>query len=278
MPVIVERGSTHIQHQAEVLSTEYKRLHLDTRPVPHAIIERELAEYQAADAIAVPTTYAARTFTERGVPLGKLIVNPYGVDPDRFSAPPRTTGAPRRPRVLFVGQVGVRKGIVTLLRAFSNLTRDAELHVVGPIEPAIEEVLRHEPTENVVFTGPLSGSRLIQAYASAHIFCLPSIEEGFALVLLEAMAMGLPVVTTNVSGGEELVRPGVDGYLVPASDPEALAERLAWLIADGERRRAMGHAARRRVDECFRWDHYGDRAMTAYRRLLAASDTASQIA
>ncbi len=226
MSVVIERGSTHILHQAKVLETEYARFGLAATPVPRAIVERELRESEDADAVAVPTRFAADTFLAHGVPRDKVHVNPYGIDPARFPAPRPPSAGRHALRILFVGRVGLRKGIPWLLRAFASLGRHAALELVGPVEKGMETVLAGEPTEGVAMAGPLTREGLARAYARADIFCLPSIEEGLALVLLEAMAAGLPVVATDVSGAAELIRPEREGFVVPAGDARPLHDAL----------------------------------------------------
>ena len=275
MRVVIERGSTHILHQARVLEAEYGRFGLVAVPVPRAIIERELEEYEDADAVAVPTRFAADTFVAHGIPRGKVHVNPYGIDPARFPARRPSSDGRRVPRILFVGRVGLRKGIPWLLRAFASLGRHAALELVGPVEKGMETVLAGEPTDGVAMAGPLAGEGLARAYAGADIFCLPSIEDGFGLVLLEAMAAGLPVVATDVTGGIELVRPEREGFLVPPGDSRALHDALSALVADADMRRRMGAAARARVEDAFTWRHYRDRAITAYGRILTQGNAAA---
>ncbi|MBI1318976.1 MAG: glycosyltransferase [Candidatus Hydrogenedens sp.] len=268
LKVAVERGSAHIAHQAELHLRLRETFGAIVPAVPPAMIARECAEYAAADAIAVPTRFAAETFTRRGIDPARLIVNPYGVDLDRFQAV-----APRRGgevlRIVFVGRVGPPKGVPWLLRAFARLGPKTELHLIGPIEPGMDRLFAGEPMARVVVRGPLPGAQLAEEYAAADLFCLPSLHEGLALVILQAMAAGLPVVTTPESGAGDVFTDGVEGRLVPAQDVDRLAEALAALAADAELRRAMGEAARGRVAHGFTWDDYGARAVTAYRALLA---------
>jgi len=277
MAVIVERGSTHILHQNEVLAAEYERLGLPPVPIHPVIMERELAEYAQADAIAIPTAYVAETFMARGVARDKLIVNPYGIDEARLKPPCRRSDRSGKPKILFVGQVGVRKGVATLLRAFARLRGRAELHLVGPVEPAFRPILRREIGEDVYLHGSLSGDSLAAAYAGADVFCLPSVEEGFGLVLLEAMAAGLPVIATDVTGGRDLVVPEVNGWMIPAGREEPLSEVLRDALSGRRRLAEMGAAGRRRIDEAFTLAHYCDRAAQGYRNLLRARKNAHWI-
>lgn len=268
MTVVLERGSSHIAHQTEVLDHEHERFAVPWRRTDQRIIDRELAEYERADAIAVPTSHAADTFKRRGVPADKLIVNPYGVDLGLFRpSPPKPAAGPVR--ILFVGRVGVRKGVPWLLRAFALLDARAELHLVGPVEPGMDKVFALEPMERVVVRGPVPGAMLPAEYAAADIFCLPSLEEGLPLVVLQAMASGLPVVATPETGAGDVIRDGIEGRLVPARDPRALATALDALAGDALLRNHIGDRARRAVESGFGWDDYGRRAVAAYETLVA---------
>lgn len=268
MRVVIERGSTHIRHQARELAQEYDRFGIPRRPVDDRMLAREVAEYAAADAIALPSTYAAQTFVNEGVPADRLIVNPYGADLTRF-APHAAPARRSMVRLLFVGRVGLRKGIPTLLRAFARVHGPGvELHLVGPVEPGMSAVLASEPMDGVVLRGILRTPDIEQAFRDADIFCLPSIEEGFPLALLQAMASGLPVVATFETGAADIISDGRQGLLVPARDSAALGDALAALVEDAALRQRMAVAARSRVETGFGWADYGDRAVSGYRRLL----------
>jgi glycosyltransferase involved in cell wall biosynthesis len=265
--VVIERGSSHILHQTNVLSKLYARHGRAFAGTSTRIIERELAEYEAADLIAVPSTYAAETFTAHGVAAEKISVNPYGVDLDLFS--PSLTANSARAQILFVGQVGLRKGVLELLHAFSGLNANAGLCLVGPIEAGLTKPAQ----KDVDFRGPVPMAALPHFYRGADVFCLPSWEEGFPLVLLQAMASGLPVVATDATGAGDIVTPGVEGEIVPAGDVLALREALDRVLSDPIRAKEMGAAARNRVKDGFDWKSYGARARSAYAGLISNADT-----
>ncbi|MBC7952363.1 MAG: glycosyltransferase family 4 protein [Rhodospirillaceae bacterium] len=267
MRVVIERGSSHIAHQAQVLAEEYARFGLAFQPVDARMIAREEAEYAQAHAIAVPTGFARDTFLARGIPAERLMVNPYGVDLSRFAPP--TQRPDGKIRVLFVGRVGLRKGVPNLIHAFRRLAGSAELHLVGPVEAGMEPILS-KAGPGVVVRGPLPGGALAAEYGAAHVFCLPSLEEGLPLTLLQAMACGLPVVASPQTGAADVIDPGQEGLIVPSGDPDALAEALASLIADPDARHAMGAAARARVAHGHGWGDYAERAVAAYGRLLGS--------
>jgi glycosyltransferase involved in cell wall biosynthesis len=261
---VVERGSTHILNQQDVLDRVYASNGARFPGIPTEIIERELAEYEAADLIAVPTRFAAETFVARGVAPSRLLVNSYGVDAARFSCPDRPTRD--RPTILFVGAVGFQKGAPDLLAAFSRLGGAATLELAGPVEPGWQP----ETPPGVWFLGALDRDGVIAALARADIFCLPSHQEGLSLSLLQAMAAGLPVVATSESGAAEVISEGVEGRLVEAGNPEALAAALAGLAADAGLRAEMGRCAAERA-AAQTWSAYGNRAVRGYKDTLGAT-------
>jgi len=267
LKVVIERGSTHIRNQMRVLGTAYAEFGLDYRGTDDEIIERELAEYEQCDAIAVPSHYAADTFVAEGIDRAKLIVNPYGVDLTQF-APPAMRPAIARPiRILFVGRVGIQKGVPWLLTAAARMAEGVEVHLVGPVDAEAEQFLRSR-SANVFVRGALPRADLVTEYAQADIFCLPSLQEGgVPLTLLQAMASGLACVVTPAAQGP--IREGREGLVVDEKSPDALADALRRLIESPEERAAMGAAARQAVVTGYGWQDYADRAVAAYRTLLS---------
>lgn len=265
--VVVERGSTHILNQMRILTEAYEEFGLVYQGTEAGIIERELAEYDAADAIAVPTSYAADTFVAEGIARDKLIVNPYGVDLARFAPAPPMGDVTRPVRVLFVGRVGIQKGVPWLLKAFARLERQAELHLIGPVDAEAAAFLDARGA-NVVVRGALPGPALAAEYAAADIFCLPSLQEGgVPLTLLQAMASGLPCVVSPAAQGP--LGDGREGLVVPTKSVDDMAMALDRLIRSPEERKSMGEKARAVVAQGYGWQDYADRALAAYGTLLA---------
>jgi glycosyltransferase involved in cell wall biosynthesis len=175
-----------------------------------------------------------------------------------------TPGAPdthrARPRVLFVGLLSERKGVLDLLEASDRLAADGvdhEVHLVGgppPDDPdaaaAIVEAARSR-RDRVVLRGAVDRSEMPSTYREAEIFCLPSWWEAMPLSVLEAMACGVSVVASDVGDVARIVDDGVTGRVVPARDVDALAAALASVLGDADARSEMGAAGRRRVVD--RW-------------------------
>ena len=274
MTTIVERGSAHIEWQWQELRGEAERTGLAVELPDPRTIEQELAEYEEADFVAVPSAFAARTFVERGVAASKLLVNPYGVDLALFDGagcdPAGSAAASDELRVLHVGRVSAQKGVHYLVDAV-RLVPDARLTLVGAIDSGMDAVVRKD---YVTVVGAVPGPTLPQYYRRADVFCLLSIQDGLALVVAQAMAMGLPVIATPNTGAEELIDDGENGFVVPARDPAAVANRLRQLAHDPALRREIGRRARARVAGGFDWVHYGERARAHYARVARTGRTA----
>lgn len=183
----------------------------------------------------------------------KLEVVHMSVDTDRFVPPagPRPLGGPLR--ILDVGRLVPEKGAPVLLDAVSQLARqgvEVELRLVGggELEPGLrEQIASRGLQDRVVLVGPVGQDEILAQYHWADVFCLPSFAEGLPVVLMEAMATELPVVTTPINGIPELVKEGTNGHLVAPGRADLLAEALAGLARDPDCRRRLGAQARRDV-------------------------------
>jgi glycosyltransferase involved in cell wall biosynthesis len=193
----------------------------------------------------------------------KFVVSPLGVDPETFAPRParaaqegsETRTAPETFEILCVGRLTPAKGQHILIDAVERLTQEgrrARLRLVGsgPDETSLREhAARSTARECIVFEGAINQDRIRDFYATADAFCLPSFAEGLPVVLMEAMAMEIPCVTTYIAGIPELIRDGEDGLLVPPSDTDALVTALARLMDDAELRQRMAKSGRARVLE-----------------------------
>jgi glycosyl transferase family 1 len=276
MTTVVERGSSHINWQWNELTNEAQATGLPVDVPDARTIEQELAEYEMADYIVVPSTFAANTFVAKGVPRAKMFINQFGVDLTLFSNESHRSPTGTGLQVLHVGRVGPRKGVHYLMDAVRGVA-DAHLTLVGAVEPEMDVHVRGR--DHVTVAGAVAAADLPSWYRKADVFCLLSVEEGLALVMAQAMAMGLPVIATPNTGAEDLIEDGVQGFIVPARDPSAAVRRLQLLADSPELRKEMGRRGRERVLDGFAWADYGRRAASFYQRVLktkAAGDTAKR--
>lgn len=272
MITIVERGSSHIVEQATILREEHARHGQPMEEVSPAVIDQELAEYAEADYVAVPSRFVYDSFLRQGFPAERLLLNPFGANLAMFR-PDRTPHEPFR--IIQVGGVSIRKGFPDVVAAFEKAAiPNSELWFVGSISPEATAYFAKRPVPNVYLKGRVPQSELPKYYSQCDVMCLGSVEEGLALVLVQAAASGLPIVCTTNTGGMEIVGDNECGIVVPIRSPDAMADAFCAMYHDRPRARAMGDAARRKAEEHFSWSAYGDRTLEHYKRICAAKTQA----
>lgn len=257
---VVERASSHILQGQEVLGTQVW---------PETFVKKCLEEYKEADFILVPSDYAKRSFLERGFEEKKIIKIPFGVDLKKFVNRKSQIVNRNKFVVLYVGEVRLGKGVQYLLEAWGKLgLKDAELWLAGEVKRDIRRLItrKQENKKTVKFLG--FRRDIPELMGKASVFAFPSLDEGSARVNYEAMAAGLPVVTTPNAGS--LVRDSLDGYIVPIKDSEALAERLQYFHKYPTQAKTMGESGWERIKE-FTWERYGEELVKAYIKMLKST-------
>lgn len=223
-------------------------------------------EYRLADVIVCNSEYTRRSFLQQGFDPDKVVSVLYGCDTSAFRP---ATKEPDQFTVLFAGRERLRKGFLDLADAARSLPGTAQVLVTGsPDELSTAAVADVDAT--VTFLGPVTPDLMPSIYRRSSVFVLPSLSEGFGLVVTEAMAAGLPVIVSDHTGAGEVVTDGVNGFVVPAADPDAIADRLQTLAADPDLRASMGAAARRAA-VANDWTVYGHRLVEIYDRHVLPS-------
>jgi glycosyltransferase involved in cell wall biosynthesis len=249
---LLMRGSAHIVEQGRLLEEEERRSGVPLDRPSAWMTARELREYELTGHIGVLSTFALESFVAKGVSRDRLCVVPPGVEVAAFRPDAQAREArrsrilgPGRLKVLYVGTVSLRKGLLDFAAAIDQLEgAPMEFTFVGPILPEARQVVERL-RGRAAFVGKVPQERLATHYAGADLFVFPTIEDGFGVVLAQAKAAGLPVVTTPNSAGADLVTDGDDGWLVPIRDAKALAARLRAIEGD---RPALERVARRAAD------------------------------
>jgi len=263
---VVERGSSHIKYQNKILEEEYEKFGIKSFKLAHSkIIEKELSEYEEADYISVPSLFVKKTFIEYEVPESKIIHNPYGVDLSWFRQIPKEDNVFR---IIFGGGLSLRKGTHYLLQAFAELNLpNAELLLIGPESDEIIPFLKkYEGKYKRLDYRPLK--ELYKYLSQGSVFVMPSLEEGLALVQPMAMACGLPIIATTNTGAEDIVRDGIDGFIIPIRDVDAIKEKILFLYNNSDIRSNMAKSAKERISANFTWDDYGDRMIKNCEKML----------
>lgn len=221
---------------------------------------RERQEWALADRIICMSDFVAQGLVAEGVNEDKIAVVPYGLDAAKWSVPDRTRT--NSLRVLFAGGVRLHKGIQYLYEAAGMLDRSQyEFTAVGPVQ--LSPAARRTVSQRIHLLGSIPPSSMPEVYRQADVLVLPSISEGYGWVTHEAMASGIPVITTENARG--IVRDGLDGFVVPIRDPESIADRLTYLRHDADLYAGMAQNALERAT--------GDGSVRSYAaRLVDALD------
>lgn len=228
---------------------------VEVRPPEVRAAERE--ERDMARLIAVASSFSQRSLIEAGVDPKKIRVNPLGVDCGRFSVPEKSLERPFR--FLFVGAMIARKGIPLLLEAWRELqSSHAELWLVGPASDKARTLIPQLP--GIRYLGRLPPDELASAFQQSDVFVFPSYCEGFGQVILEAMACGLPVITTSSSAGPDLITHGRDGWVIEPDNPAELVAAMRNCLACRAAIQPMRLRARATAER-FSWPAYGIRLM-----------------
>lgn len=281
IPVVLERSSAHIALQAQILEEEYKQLGLKFRSneAHPQIVAQELREYKLADHIAVPSLFVKRSFLQQGFNETQLIHNPLGTSLKTFSPGKKKDNIFR---VVYAGSLGVRKGIHYLVKAFieTNIA-NSELLLLGQTTPETHRLLIGAD-KRVKCPGHVCEAELARYYHNSSVFVLPSLEDGFGMVLAQAIACGLPIISTSNTGAEDLlgiqntepiyldnqIKEYPSGYIVPPRNCSAIASILRLLATNPEILKQKQETALNFDSEALSWSAYTQRSMTAYQNLI----------
>jgi glycosyltransferase involved in cell wall biosynthesis len=232
---LVVRGSAHILVQDKLLADEGARAGRRVeRPSP-TIVERELLEYHLADCVVTLSRFAYDSFLDQGVPEDHMALLPLGVDVRKFRPSVETLearcqrirdGAPLR--VLWVGTMSLQKGALDFVDIVKGVPRDRfEFRFVGTIPRDVRHIA-DELAGSVEFVPRRKQWELPAEYAWADLFIYPTIQDGFAVVLAQAAANALPILTTPNSAGPDMIVEGKNGWIIPIRAPGLFAEQLRW--------------------------------------------------
>jgi len=250
LPILFYRTSQQIQREEAELFPELGSS-LYAINEPEWKLERKDQEINLADHIFVASNVTSQSLLKEGISPSKISVIEYGAPTNQFNPGEKSDDIFR---VLFVGRVGPRKGIHYLINAWKSLKLpNAELLLVG-----INEFPRgwlEQYLGSVRYISSVPYQQLNKYYNDANVFVLPSLVDGFGLVLLEAMSCGIPVITTTNTAGPDIITDGIEGFIVPIRDVEALKEKMEWCYQNSQELSAMKIEARKTA-EYYTWGKY----------------------
>jgi starch synthase len=228
----LDGGNSHPENFWQTISEEHRRWNCSYPPVSRYWHERSMAMLFDVDFVLSPSSFVTRSFLDRGFPPDRILKNVYPIDLECFKPPKEVRRKTRPLTIISTGSLSLRKGTPYLLEAFRMVRKqipDARLLLTETVEDNVRAIIQKEADPNIEWSPFLPRCQLAKRLHDADIFVLPSLEDGFALTVAEALACGLPVITTPNTGASDLIRPGENGEVVPIRDAAALANGiLKW--------------------------------------------------
>lgn len=260
IPFFIDQSIAHPTEKENVykeIAMRYPAWREEVNQKDTDLINLESLEHDFASHIVVASSFTKATLVKHGVSDEKISIIPYGVDLQRFTVSVAKSDSARPFRFLFVGTVCARKGIPLLVEVWRRLALpNAELWLVGPIGDVAKKNIPALP--GLCIMGRMPHSELPNIFKQCDVFVFPSYFEGFGLVLLEALACGLFVITTDATAGPDILSDPEAGIVVPvgAMDDLGNAMKAAWIKRT---ERDQISTAARKTAENFSWRVYGDR-------------------
>lgn len=262
---ILERGSCHMLTQMNLLQEEYERNSLPFEQ-NEALLAKELAEYEAADYVSVPSSFALDSFLANGVAKEKMLLNTYGAS-NHFRASSDTLPNTRTFRILYLGAVAIPKGIMYLLDALDQLSIDYEVDFVGVIRPEMQHIVNRRKKSNWVFHGHVNHYALQPLIAQCHVAVQPSIQEGLSMVIPQILSAGVPVIATENTGARSLKLHSQKLKIIPIRDSNAIHEAIMFYFNNETLLQTIRKEAL--LENSVRsWDEYGSDYMDNLSQLL----------
>lgn len=251
--------------------TEIKDLYSLSRHMFYRItLQDEINSIKSACKVTTQGLGLVNDLLEYGINPNKITPIGIGVDPNILT--PKYDR--NELRILYTGRLVFVKGLITLIKSAQYICREYPnvLFTIlgdGHLRPRLQKMVRQLNLENnFSFLGFIPRSQLIKHYQNDTIYTAPSYYDALPTAILEAMACGMPIVSTNIPAIREAVVDGESGFLVPPREPKLLADSILKLLADKDLRRKMGQAARERVERQFTWDIVAEKALAVYNEIL----------
>jgi glycosyltransferase involved in cell wall biosynthesis len=264
--VLLERSSSHIRFQFELLKDEYARWGYLFKG-DERVAEQEEREYELADYVVIPSSFVEKTFQNHKFSLDKIFKNNFGSN--SYFKPTK----PKRQKftILYVGNLSLRKGLPYLFKALAALDIDPllfDVWFIGSLTKEVRRIIPKYQRPNWKFFGHVTQYDLADLVSQCSVAVQPSLEEGLSMVIPQLMCCGTPVIATTNTGAEDIIQDGINGFIVPIRSPETIAKRLTTLFFNpgtlsNLQKEAIAYGAKFGT-----WDQYGDRYVNFIRKII----------
>ncbi|GIU70076.1 MAG: hypothetical protein KatS3mg002_1312 [Candidatus Woesearchaeota archaeon] len=265
--IIIERGSSHIEKQDELLKMIYGK-----QIISKHVLNIELKEYALADYISVPSIFAKNSFLEKGFKEEKILLNNYGVDLSDFYEINDTKSKNENDKLIvgYAGTISARKNVNGIIDSVKELVDEGykiQLNIVGTIDLSTfdTKLLNHS---FINYQNKIPQKELVIFYNNIDVFIQNSIEEGLSMVILQAMACGKPIIATENSGAADFIDDGKEGFIIPILNNSILKEKIKYFYENKDAIVKFGERAAIKVTNGFTWEEYGKRAIALYNSII----------
>jgi glycosyltransferase involved in cell wall biosynthesis len=254
----VDRPVVHIAVQDRILREAHDTAGVVYKPIDRRKIDKEVEEYQCSDRVIVPSKIVAQSMVSQGIPGEKIITLPLGADLKLF----RSEGSKGEDfELLFAGNLAVQKGIYVLAQAIEDIgDQSIRVTLAGPVLPeGSGAIKRLERACRLEILGKINQDALRRHMTRASVFVLPSVQDGFGVVVPQALACGTPCIVSSMAGSSEMLEHRKSGWIFTSRSSELLAEAILELRNDEDMRRHLADEGRKAILALGGWDAYGSR-------------------
>lgn len=226
-----------------------------------------LNELKYVDYFFAPSNVVCRSLEFCGIGKNRIKVVPYGVDINKFEFIPKVYNPVRPLRLIYVGQISYRKGLHHLLGVVNKYNTALEVSLAGAYNENNEIYKKYKGCKNVHFLGFVTRDILAMEYQTSDVFVLPSLGEGFAMVILEALSTGTPVLISNLAGGDDAIDNYQNGIVYDALSEDDLKEKIDWFLNNRDKIPEMSMKARQSALK-YTWDDYHKKYAIELKKIL----------
>jgi len=260
--ILLNKWSAHVVTEEKIAKEEFMKKNIK---IPYQQFgssnkfqyNQELNEYKLANKIIVPSKFAYKSFIDEGFDPSKLkIIELAGFNSKNFYPTSHPTN--KTFEILYVGRITLNKGIAYLIESFKKINiENKRLRMFGIIEQDIKKYLKNiKLPDNIEILKPIKHENLKYLYSKSNVLVQPSLFDGWSMVVTEALACGCPVVTTRNTGASDIVKEGINGYVVPIMDSEAITEGIYKIYNDEKKLFLERDQIAKTVDIYKDWDKY----------------------